>query len=218
MKKFKILFLFFVAIILTGCSGVYNITINEDLTVTEDVSLSLDKQDGTYDKALELIKEYGVDEEDYSIEDARDIIKIKFIKRFESVEEYIVKSKLYHELFPEIKLLNDDRKMTLVADGIFYANAEKKENVVDSFNIELLKINFDTPLNIISENADEITDGIYTWSIKNGDNAKKIKVELSTAAVSNKYKSVIVIIIICLIVGAMAAYAIRNFVKGKKLK
>ena len=67
MKKFKILFLFFVAIILTGCSGVYNITINEDLTVTEDVSLSLDKQDGTYDKALELIKEYGVDEEDYSI-------------------------------------------------------------------------------------------------------------------------------------------------------
>lgn len=218
MKKFKILFLFFVAIILTGCSGVYNITINEDLTVTEDVSLSLDKQDGTYDKALELIKEYGVDEEDYSIEDARDIIKIKFIKRFESVEEYIVKSKLYHELFPEIKLLNDDRKMTLVADGIFYANAENKENVVDSFNIELLKINFDTPLNIISENADEITDGIYTWSIKNGDNAKKIKVELSTAAVSNKYKSVIVIIIICLIVGAMAAYAIRNFVKGKKLK
>jgi hypothetical protein len=218
MKKLKILFILFVAITLTGCSGVYNLTINEDLTVTEEVNLSLDKQDNTYDLALELIKEYGVEEDDYSIEDAKDTVKLKFTKKFESVEEYIVKSKLYTELFPEIKLLNEDRKMTLEADGVFNTNLENKENVVDSFNIELLKINIDTPLNVISNNADEITDGIYTWNIKNGDNTKKIHLELSTASVSQTYKSVIIIIVICLIIGGIIAYSILNYIKGRKLK
>ena len=167
--------------ILSGCSGVYNVTINEDLTVTEDVVLSVEKQEETYDKIVELIKEYDVNEEDFSIEDKDNIVQVKFVKKFMSVEDYIINSKLYPELFGEIKYSNSDRKITINAESVFDLNNEARDNVVNSFNVELLNINFNTPLRVESINAEEENDNTYTWTIKNGDTLFSISNNFNTS-------------------------------------
>ncbi|MBR3116536.1 MAG: hypothetical protein IKF36_01520 [Bacilli bacterium] len=217
MKKIKVCILLLLTIILSGCSGVYNVTINEDLTVTEDVVLSVEKQEETYDKIVELIKEYDVNEEDFSIEDKDNIVQVKFVKKFMSVEDYIINSKLYPELFGEIKYSNSDRKITINAESVFDLNNEARDNVVNSFNVELLNINFNTPLRVESINAEEENDNTYTWTIKNGDTHKSINIVIGTSAVSSLYKPIIVIALILLIVIGFAVYALNNYRKARKI-
>ena len=91
------------------------------------------------------------------------------------------------------------------------------DNIVNNYDIGLLKINIQTPLKVLNENSDESDSGIYAWNIKNGDSKKDIKIEISTEPYSNKYKYIIILGIISLITISFSVLAIIRFRKAKKI-
>ena len=123
---------------------------------------------------------------------------------------------MYSQLFDGIKYSNDDRTITLNAESVFDLN-NTSENVVNSMNLELLNINLSTPLRVTSDNADEVNDNVYTWTINPTDNSKKISLEIGTSAVSNLYKPIIIIGLVLGIIVGFSIYAFINYKKGKKI-
>ena len=46
MKKIRIVFLILIILLITGCAGTYNLTIDEDLSVKEELSVTVaDKEE-----------------------------------------------------------------------------------------------------------------------------------------------------------------------------
>ena len=56
MKKIKVIILLFSIILLSGCSGTYNIKINEDLSIEENVNFTIPKDNDSYEKQLNYLK------------------------------------------------------------------------------------------------------------------------------------------------------------------
>ena len=67
MKRVKVLLILLFVMLLTGCSGVYNLKINDDLTVEESTNLKLDYNEDSYNKAIKLFEDNKVSEDNYSI-------------------------------------------------------------------------------------------------------------------------------------------------------
>ena len=66
-NKFKFLFLIICIIFLTGCSGNYNLKINEDLSIDEELLLSIENGDGIYNNTIKIFEENDIDEDKYSV-------------------------------------------------------------------------------------------------------------------------------------------------------
>lgn len=216
MKRFKICIIFLFIVLLSGCSGVYDITINEDLSVTESVNITLEKQEETYERVMILLESYGISTDDYTVSDLESTVKVSYTKNFDSIEDYILNSKLYPELFGNIDYTYDDRKLSINTSGVFSTNNDSSY-VVNNFNTELLKININTPLTITSSNADEQTSDYSSWVIRQGDNSKEISITIDADKVGNRYKSVIVLIVMGLIIGVFGVLAFLKFRKSNKI-
>ncbi|MBQ3475750.1 MAG: hypothetical protein IJH20_06250 [Bacilli bacterium] len=217
MKKVRLFLLLFIVLFLSGCSGVYELTINEDLSVLESATITLDSNSDSFDKVNNLIKLYDIPEEDYTIKESENSLRVSFSKKFSSFDEYVLNSKLYPNLVSNIYYTLVDKKLTIDAPAIFSTGIKNNDNIVNNYDIGLLKINIQTPLKVLNENSDESDSGIYAWNIKNGDSKKDIKIEISTEPYSNKYKYIIILGIISLITISFSVLAIIRFRKAKKI-
>ena len=217
MKKYKLLLLLFVVIFLSGCSGVYEITINKDLSITEEVNFSITQKDETYDKVIELLNKYDVNEEDYSIKATDSAIKVSYKKNFDSIEDYILNSKLYPSFVNDINYSNDNGKLDIEAISLFSTGKKDNENIINNYDIDLLRINIQTSLNVIENNADESAYDVYTWNIKNGDSRKNIKIEIGTESFSNSIRYILLLVLILGIVVTISVIAFFRFRKAKKI-
>lgn len=217
MKKVRLFLLLFIVLFLSGCSGVYELTINEDLSVLESATITLDSNSDSFDKVNNLIKVYDIPEEDYTIKESENSLRVSFSKKFSSFDEYVLNSKLYPNLVSNIYYTLVDKKLTIDAPAIFSTGIKNNDNIVNNYDIGLLKINIQTPLKVLNENSDESDSGIYAWNIKNGDSKKDIKIEISTEPYSNKYKYIIILGIISLITISFSVLAIIRFRKAKKI-
>ena len=217
MKKVRLFLLLFIVLFLSGCSGVYELTINEDLSVLESATITLDSNSDSFDKVNNLIKLYDIPEEDYTIKESENSLRVSFSKKFSSFDEYVLNSKLYPNLVSNIYYTLVDKKLTIDAPAIFSTGIKNNDYIVNNYDIGLLKINIQTPLKVLNENSDESDSGIYAWNIKNGDSKKDIKIEISTEPYSNKYKYIIILGIISLITISFSVLAIIRFRKAKKI-
>ena len=217
MKKIKIVLLLVVIILMSGCSGVYELTINEDLSVTESASFSLNQNETTYDKALELLKKYDISEEDSSVKSSDNIIKVSFTKKFSSIEDYILNSKIYPNITNNINYSNADRNLSMDTTAIFSTGIKNNDNIVNNYDIGLLKINIQTPLHVKDSNADEVDSGIYTWNIKNGDSKKHIKLDIGTESFSENYKYIIILAVIAIIIISFAVIGLSRYKTARKI-
>ena len=140
MKKVRLFLLLFIVLFLSGCSGVYELTINEDLSVLESATITLDSNSDSFDKVNNLIKLYDIPEEDYTIKESENSLRVSFSKKFSSFDEYVLNSKLYPNLVSNIYYTLVDKKLTIDAPAIFSTGIKNNDNIVNNYDIGLLKI------------------------------------------------------------------------------
>ena len=95
-KKLKIFIIGILLILVTGCSGNYNLKINDDMSINEELYLTIDNSNNAYTKTLKIFKENNIPEDDYEVVLSDNNVRITYNKKYDSIEEYLLNSKVYH--------------------------------------------------------------------------------------------------------------------------
>ena len=209
-KKLKIFIIGILLILVTGCSGNYNIKINDDMSIDEELYLTIDSSNNAYTKTLKIFKENNIPEKDYEVVLSDNNVRITYNKKYDSIEEYLLNSKVYHELIDEIQFnkSNDyidlyvNQKLKLSNDNVIKTNGT---NLTD---LDVLQINIENPFDVNFSNAEIVNDNVYTWTIKKGDTEKKIQMQFKPSLNVFPYKQAAVLstVIICSLIIIFTIY------------
>ena len=90
MKKIKYLFLIILVLLFTGCTGDYNLKINRDLSVEEELKVSIDNVDDSYERTYKLLEQLDVSENDYEVVVDMDKVNITYKKKYSSLRIIIL--------------------------------------------------------------------------------------------------------------------------------
>lgn len=209
-KKLKIFIIGILLILVTGCSGNYNIKINDDMSIDEELYLTIDSSNNAYTKTLKIFKENNIPEKDYEVVLSDNNVRITYNKKYDSIEEYLLDSKVYHELIDEIQFnksnnyidLYVNQKLKLLNDNVIKTNGT---NLTD---LDVLQINIENPFDVNFSNAEIVNDNVYTWTIKKGDTEKKIQMQFKPSLNIFPYKQVAVLstVIVCILIIIFTIY------------
>ena len=194
MKKFKFINLLIVLLLITGCSGTYNLNIDSDLTVKEELDVTLENEADKFDELNSLLFSKDVDKDDYKITIKGNDLVVNYKQEYDSIESYLLDS-----LFENISYNNSNNEIILETNNVFNLKNSLLDN---SKNIKLLQINVSTPLTVLDENSDIISEDTYSWTIDSSTKEKNIYFSFSNGAKDLNNGSIIIIstFIICLIV------------------
>ena len=177
-KKLKIFIIGILLILVTGCSGNYNLKINDDMSIDEELYLTIDNTNNTYTKTLKIFRENNIPEKDYEVVLSDNNVRITYNKKYDSMEEYILDSKIYHELIDEIQFNKSNDYIDLyVNQKLKLSNDNIKSNGTNLVDLDVLQINIENPFSVNYTNAEIVNDNVYTWTIKKGDIEKKIQMQ-----------------------------------------
>lgn len=209
-KRLKIFIISILLILVTGCSGNYNLKINDDMSINEELYLTIDNSNNAYTKTLKIFKENNIPEKDYEVVLSDNNVRITYNKKYNSIEEYLLDSKVYHELIDEIQFnkSNDyidlyvNQKLKLSNDNVIKTNGT---NLTD---LDVLQINIENPFDVNFSNAEIVNDNVYTWAIKKGDIEKKIQMQFKPSLNVFPYKQAAVLstVIICSLIIIFTIY------------
>ena len=191
-RKFKIIILFLMIVILTGCSGNYNIKINADLSIDENLELSIDNNDDAYEKTLKLFEENNIKKNKYDVNISDDKVVIKYKDKFDSIEDYILNSKVYPQLFNKVQYNKGRDYIDLYVDENLKIKNQNSINSSNLTDLDVIQVNIENPFNINYTNAELINQNTYTWSIKKGDRSKNIYMQFRPNFNKFPYRPVIV--------------------------
>ena len=214
MKKIRTVLLLISVLLLSGCSGIYNLRINDDLSVEEKINLKIPFSNENFDKTNKLFDDNNVDKQNYDIVASDDNIKINYNKKYDSVEDYILNSKLYKQLFENIDYSNNGEELKLSAEAPLKLD---DSNISNAFDVSLLQINIETPLKIISTNSSSISNDTNTWSLNKDTTYKKIYIKLGINNKNSNYISTIVLTLIIIISVVSIITILLRFLKTKKI-
>lgn len=217
-KKLKIFIIGILLILVTGCSGNYNLKINDDMSIDEELYLTIDNTNNTYTKTLKIFKENNIPEKDYEVVLSDNNVRITYNKRYDSMEEYILDSKIYHELIDEIQFNKSNDYIDLyVNQKLKLSNDNIKSNGTNLVDLDVLQINIENPFSVNYTNAEIVNDNVYTWTIKKGDIEKKIQMQFKPSLNVFPYKQVAVLstVIICSLIIIFTIY--RRYKKRQKI-
>ncbi len=201
MKKIKILLLLFVIILFTGCTGKYDIKINDDLSVDENLYLEL--KEGNYEKTVNIFEKNQISKEHYSVFMSSDSVIIKYKDNFKSIEDYILSSKIYHQLIDEIQYTKNNDYIDIYVNEKLKLKSDIDLTLVGNSNdIESLDVNIELPFKVLNSNSDSIKNNKYSWKISNKDLSKKIFIQFNPNRSDNLSLQLVVfvVIIICSII------------------
>lgn len=209
-KKLKIFVIGILLILVTGCSGNYNLKINDDMSIDEELYLTIDSTNNAYTKTLKIFKENNIQEKDYEVVLSDNNVRITYNKKYDSIEEYLLDSKIYHELIDEIQFnkstdyidLYVNQKLKVLNDNGIRTNGT---NLTD---LDVLQVNIENPFDVNFSNAEIVNDNVYTWTIKKGDTEKKIQMQFKPSLNVFPYKQVAVLsaVIICSLIIIFTIY------------
>lgn len=202
MKKFKCLLLILLVVILTGCSGTYNIKINDDRSVEEEAVLLVKSYDGAVDRIQALFDSNNIGMDKYKIEELSDSIKITYKEKYSSIKSYLSTSVLYNELFDQIDYREKKNSIDIYAKTKMYSSStDNLNNITDYFNIENIDVYLTTDLSN-SSNADSKEDGKLHWTIDKNTTNQVISLNLKVASSGYSLFAIImpIAIIIALII------------------
>ena len=205
-------------LLVTGCSGNYNVKINEDMSVNEELYLTIENKEGLYQKTLKIFNDNNVKEKDYEVVLSDDNLKITYNASYNSIEEYILNSKVYHQLIDNIELNKSNNYVDLyVNEKLKLSNSNMKQNGTNLTDLDVLQVNIENPFEVNFSNAELVTDNVYTWTIKNGDIEKKIQMQFKPSLDIFPYRQVIVlsVVIICFIIIGVSIYI--RYKKSQKI-
>ena len=209
-KKLKIFIIGILLILVTGCSGNYNLKINDDMSIDEELYLTIDNTNNTYTKTLKIFRENNIPEKDYEVVLSDNNVRITYNKKYDSMEEYILDSKIYHELIDEIQFNKSNDYIDLyVNQKLKLSNDNIKSNGTNLVDLDVLQINIENPFSVNYTNAEIVNDNVYTWTIKKGDIEKKIQMQFKPSLNVFPYKQVAVLstVIICSLIIIFTIYS-----------
>lgn len=217
-KKIKYIVISVLLLLVTGCSGNYNVKINEDMSVNEELYLTIENKEGLYQKTLKIFNDNNVKEKDYEVVLSDDNLKITYNASYNSIEEYILNSKVYHQLIDNIELNKSNNYVDLyVNEKLKLSNTNMKQNGTNLTDLDVLQVNIENPFEVNFSNAELVTDNVYTWTIKNGDIEKKIQMQFKPSLDIFPYRQVIVlsVVIICFVIIGVSIYI--RYKKSQKI-
>lgn len=202
LKKVLLLLLIF---LLTGCSATYNVTLKANSSVQENAEIKINDTEDNYSRILKLIENYNISTKNYKISRDSENIVITYNKKYNNIENYVLNSFLYKQVFNDIQVNKTVSNTTLETDANFNNNniSINKDNII---NVESMKINLISDLPILKENADLKDGNKYTWIYNGNQRTKKISVTYSNTPSIMTYKSItisILIIICSLLIGTI---------------
>lgn len=215
MRKIRILLIVLFVFLLSGCSGNYNLTLNEDLTIKEELDISIKNENDNYEKTYNIFEKADIDSNKYEIYTDEDNVYINYSEEYGTLEDYLLNSNLYRMLFENIEYEKDNTGMKLNTEANFKLDDIGSNEIVNAYDIDDLKINIKTPFIISKSNADSIKDNTLTWILNNNDTSKEIDFVLSY-----KKASTLSIVLILLLGGAIVAFLvfiIINLVRRNKI-
>lgn len=178
MKKIKIFIFLCSILLLSGCSVEYNLTLNDDLTVSEKVVATertkrmeaLTKQKG--EQAVNyLYNMFKRDDENITLTSREDDYNTyaTAIISHEDINDYA--SKFSSDVFNNVNVTKDGNIITF--------STTQKELLSSDTNYSLLyddiTVNVTIPFEVTSNNADKVTGNTYTWNIKKNTDYKTIE-------------------------------------------
>ena len=217
-KKIKYIVISVLLLLVTGCSGNYNVKINEDMSVNEELYLTIENKEGLYQKTLKIFNDNNVKEKDYEVVLSDDNLKITYNASYNSIEEYILNSKVYHQLIDNIELNKSNNYVDLyVNEKLKLSNLNMKQNGTNLTDLDVLQVNIENPFEVNFSNAELVTDNVYTWTIKKGDIEKKIQMQFKPSLDIFPYRQVIVlsVVIICFVIIGVSIYI--RYKKSQKI-
>lgn len=198
-KIIKILGLFLI-ILLTGCSGNYNININEDMSIDEELYLTIENKDGIYQKTLDIFQKNNISRDDYNVTIKEDEIEITYKDNFDTIENYLLESKVYHQMFDNIEFNKTGDYIDLYVDeNINIKNDITELNGSNLIDFDMIQLNINNPFEVNFSNADIVNENTYTWTITKNDLHKKLQIQFKPKLNIFPYREVIVgsVIVIC---------------------
>ncbi len=218
MKKIRLLLLVVAILLLSGCSGTYNIKINDNFSVDENVDLLIDNKDEeTYKQTKALFEENNISKDDYKIKVTDKNINIKYKESYNSLEDYILNSKLYKQLFNNLNYSYKDGILVFDTKSKMLLTDNGESALYNNYNISMLQINIETPFKVKDSNADLDNDNILSWTLNKDTTSKEIKVEYDAAGSRNNIKDIIIIAMMVIIVIGSVVVLIIRFNNSKKI-
>ena len=186
LKKF--ICCFFIIILLTGCSVKYDLTINNDFSVSEKVIASeqtkklesLTRLKG--DSAVEYIyKNYKRDKNIFmNTYTKQDSTITTATTSYNNISDY--SNDFKSDIFKKINVKKDGTFVTLTANQ---SNPLTK-NTSYSYIYDDITIKIKVPFKVIENNADSVVNDIYTWKIDTKNNYKNIKLKYDEGSLKDK--------------------------------
>lgn len=188
-KKIKIIFTLLVIFFMTGCSVKYNLEINEDSSINEEVIASENT------KRLEkLTKLKGDQATNYLFNmftrPNEDISFFTNIKNFDTfatastvhndLNEY--SSRFSSDVFEKVEIINNDNLTTILAKQDKSLSKESSTSLL----YDDIEVNITIPFIVEEHNADKVSKNKYTWNIKSDDELKTIKISYRDKEFSNE--------------------------------
>ena len=219
MKKIVKLCLLFVLIIMTaGCSGNYNLKINKDLSIDESLELSINNNNDAYNKTLKIFEENNIEKDNYEVKIKEDEVIINYKEKFISIEDYILNSKIYPQLFEKIGYNKTKNDIDLYTDQkIKFKNKYTEINGNNLTDFDVIQVNIENPFNVELSNEDIVNDNIYTWSLTKDNPNKIIKMKFKTSFNRFPYKSVIIGLLIAILTIAFTYNVIKKYRNLQKI-
>ena len=216
MKHIKKIIILLFVILLTGCSGTYNLKFNDDLSIKEELNVEIPSTEENKQKTLDLFKNNKINNKKYSIKSSNSRLKIKYSEEYISIEDYIVNSNLYHLLFDSISYDKTDKYIEVEAKNAL----DLKNNSiykVNNYDISLFQINLESTHKILSSNYDQKEGNIYSWTIDENTKEKEINFKISTDYYKNKIVYLVPLIIIGLVIVISFIYLYNRIRKTNRL-
>lgn len=220
MKKLRFILLLLI-ILCTGCSVEYNLEINEDLSVNEEV-VALEDQSfydqyykSTISRVIDLVmsrnKDY-LEQNNYIVEkiiDKKSGVNIK--NTFSNLNEYYNTSKFDTQLFSEFKYDKIENIVELSAKGLMI----KETDLIERYLIDDAKINIKLPFKVIDTNADsyDYTTNTYSWDITQDTEYKEVYLKFNTNKKATNYKSIftgLIISIVCIVIIVLIMWIVNK--------
>ncbi len=225
MKKLKIFIFLCLVLLLSGCSVEYDLTLNDDFTVSEKVVATektkrmeaLTKQKGkqAVNYLYNMFKRNG---EDITLT-SRDDDYNTYATSHDDINYYA--SKFSSDVFDNVNVTKDGNIITF--------STKQKELLSSDTNYSLLyddiTVNVTIPFEVISNNADKVNGNTYTWNIKKDSDYKTIefsykegnkKDEVNINVNNETYNihyGVIIVIGLVIIIGSIVLFV---YIKNKK--
>ena len=216
-KLIKILLVGILVILITGCSGNYNLKINEDLSLEEELDITIPNNNDSYQKTLNIFENNEIDKDKFSVTKSENIVKINYKDKFSSIEDYILNSKVYPQLFSNIQYNKKDNIIDLtINENIKLKNNNNNLNGTNLNDLDIIQINVTNPFKVYDSNAELVNEKVYTWTIKNSDVEKKIQIQFKQTLDQFPLRAVVVGSVILLVIIIFGIILLRRYKKVRR--